>query len=191
MKKMIKLSVALAVLASLAPSATANTITLGDVSAGLGGGPYTYTYSYEFANSLLMPGDFFTINDFGPAVVVAAPVFPAAWGFSQLPLGPNSLLVGPADDGAILNATFTWGGPATVVGTASLFFFTLSSPYLPAGLDIYTSRDHVASSPGSISVVGGSVTVPAAPAVPDGGLTLALLGFALVGVESLRRKLLA
>ena len=37
--------------------------------------------------------------------------------------------------------------------------------------------------------VNGALTMPPAPAVPDGGTTLALLGLALGGMATLRRKL--
>src|ERR1700682_5520595 len=117
MKNSIKLTLmaAFAGLALTAVTANANTITLANflISELLGGGS-NWTYSYAFSNSTLEPGDFFTINDFGPATVVLGPVAPAAsWTFSQALIGPNSL---PATDNAsVLNVTFTWGGGTIIV----------------------------------------------------------------------------
>lgn len=165
--------------------ANANSITLANVLV-TGGGPTTWTYDYSFANSTLATGDFFTINDFGPAAVVGVgPAIPPGWFFSQLLTSPNSL---PAfDDPSVLNATFTYMGvPGAVANGTSPF--SLTSLFGPmAQLHDYTSLDHSTVPAGPASRVIGSVFGP--HTVPDGGLTLSLLGFALLGVEGLRRKL--
>ena len=98
-----------AIVLGLTPSTSqANSITLGDISAVPAGGGSVWTYTYSFANSYLRTGDFFTINDFGPATVSIAPILPGPnWSFTQVATGPNSIPAG--DIGTALNATFTFG----------------------------------------------------------------------------------
>jgi hypothetical protein len=151
-----------------------------------------WTYTYSFANSFLRDGDFFTINDFGPATVSVNPTMPGtSWTFSQAFAGPNSI---PASDLAnVLNVTFTWGGGDLNLGadTSPNFTFSLLSP---SGTTIktveYTSQDHISDDPSRLSRVIGFVNAPAgAVSVPEGGPTLTLLGVGLLGVATLRRKL--
>jgi hypothetical protein len=189
MKNSIKLTLmaAFAGLALAAVTANANTITLGNVSAVPSGGGSDWTYSYTFANSTLNNTDFFTINDFGLATVVAPPLGPLpTWTFSQALTGPNSL---PAtDNGSVLNVTFTWtGGPLVVPN--GIFTFTLHSPLgiTPTTHD-YTSLDQSTSNGGDSRAIG-PVDGPAA--VPDGGSAVTLLGVALAGLEGVRRLIRA
>lgn len=187
--KMIKtLGLTFAAAALAAQVANANSITLGDISS-VGAGPSIWTYSYAFANSELHPGDYFTINDFGPAAVV---VGPAGFAFSQALAGPNSLAA--TDNAGILNVTFTWAGPISNLGAGTVgpFAFSLSSPFgsTPV-LTSYTSEDHIASGPfiGLLSRVIGSVAAPDnGRSVPDGGSTLILLGSAILGLLGIARK---
>src|SRR5437016_4158846 len=103
MKNLIKLLALAGCVAFTAVTASANSITLTDVSQVAG----AFTYSVSGTNSSLNAGDFWTINDFGPATL-GANTLPAGWVFSQALTGPNSL---PATDNpGILNATFTWTG---------------------------------------------------------------------------------
>jgi|ERR1041385_941462 hypothetical protein len=180
----LQTAVALGALLGFVNGVRANSITLGSVS-GVGGGPSTWTYDYTFANSTLAVGDFFTINDFGSAAVGSGPAVPAGWVFSQALVGPNSL---PAvDNPTVLNATFTFTGAPGPVADGT-FSFSLISP-LGAAFQFhdYTSSDH-STSDGSVSRVIGQVRGPVT-VVPDGGLTIAFLGFALTGIGLLRRKL--
>jgi hypothetical protein len=93
----------------------------------------------------------------------------------------------------VLNASsenITWnsnGGDQSAQVT-----FTFLSPYSPVW-GYATANDN-----GPFSDIGtfhsptltdSGVVVPNAPAVPDGGLTLALLGVSLVGIQALRRKM--
>ena len=177
-------------------NASANSITLGNVSEvnDLGGGS-DWTFSFSFDNSSLNSGDFFTINDFGAATVVSPPSSPGGtWVFSQALVGPTPFPPGVATDNAgILNVTFTWnGGGPIAVGNAGPYFFTLHSALSVSAVlqvDQYVSIDQSLSDGADSRVVGplfGPQTV-----VPDGGMTVAFLGFALVGIEGLRRKLLS
>jgi hypothetical protein len=194
MKTSLKLLAAVACLALSAITAQANSITITQVSSS-GAGPSQWVYTATFVNSTVNPGDFFTLNDFGTANVVTS-ALPAGWTFSQALVGPNSL---PAtDNAATLNATFTWTGAAgTVVSpdanTSVAFNFTLGSPLSSAAsaLAAYTSIDQVTSGQvaGTDSRVICSIRVPQAVPVPDGGTTIALLGFALTAVEGTRRLL--
>ena len=175
-----------------ASSSHANSITLGDVNAIPTGSGSVWTYTYSFANSFLKTGDFFTINDFGPATVSVAPILPGPnWSFTQASTGPNSIPAG--DSGIVLNATFTWGGGDLNLGPGSTsnFTFALLSPFgTEARTAEYTTQDHISDSPGRISRVIGFINVPAGVvSVPEGGSALSLLGVGLIGVESLRRRL--
>jgi hypothetical protein len=174
-----------------ASTARANSITLGDVSAVPSGGGSVWTYTYSFANSYLTTGDFFTINDFGPATVSVAPILPGPnWSFTQSATGPNSI---PATDSATaLNATFTWIGGDLNLGPGSSpnFIFALFSPF---GTEIrttqYTTQDHISDDPTRPSRVIGFINAPAgAVNTPEGGSALALLGVGLIGIGTLRRK---
>lgn len=176
-------------------NAKANSITLGNVSEvnDISGGS-DWTFSFSFDNSSLKTGDYFTIMDFGAATIVSGPAAPVGgtWTFSQALVGPNPFPAGVATDYPnILNATFTWSSSAPVtVGNQGPYTFTLHSDLSVSAImqtDDYVSIDQSASD-GSDSRVVGPLFGP--NTVPDGGLTVAFLGFALVGIEGLRRKLL-
>jgi hypothetical protein len=181
---------AVAAVAFTVSSASANSITLGSVSAVPAGGGSDWTYSYTFANSEIRAGDFFTINDFGLATVVTAPGSPAAnWAFSQALTGNSALP--SVDSPGVLNVTFTWTGGTVNFGplASGPFTFVLHSPLAAIPIDHdYTSLDHIATglTAGNESRVIGSVAGP--QTVPEGGSALALLGLALAGVEGVRRK---
>ena len=170
-------------------NANANSITLGSSSIVLNGGGSDWTYEYTFANSTLQNGNYFTINDFGAATVVSAPVYPSAgWVFSQALTGPNSLTA--TDLGTVLNATFTWTGGNNVIVTDALNSFVLHSTANSTAwqFDQYTSIDTSTTSGGTqLSKVIGPIKTPLR--VPDGGTTVMLLGSVLSGLALLRRKL--
>ena len=176
--------------------ASANSITVSQVSATDVPGGSVWGYDLSFINSTLNNGDFVTINDFGVGAIASLPV--PGWSFSQSLTGPNSL---PAsDDPGVLNVTLTWtGGNGVVVspGPSSIVnqLLQLSSP-LPVGSLIdsseYTTIDHVTSGlvAGTTSRVIGTVRTPApGSTVPDGGSSMALFGLALGAVQCVRRKL--
>jgi hypothetical protein len=74
------------------------------------------------------------------------------------------------------------GGSTPALNTAGVLYFT--SP-IPPTLGPADASDEIPPSP---FVSGPYVPVPA---TPDGGMTLALLGFGLMGIETLRRRLMA
>jgi len=150
-------------------------------------------YQADLTSGELHSGDGFTVFDIGgfAGFGLIAPGWSAAvtvgspWGTA--PLGPDT-----ADP----NVTFTYTGPSIekALGSAPFFPFTVLTTSPSLVTDDWTSRDHLL---GVVGVIDGAlasphrdqILVPAPLAVPDGGLTVALLGFALVGVEGLRRIL--
>ena len=192
------LSGALSLLGSVAH---ANSITLGNISQALGGPGSTWTYSVDFANSSISTGDYFTINDFGTASVIAGlstPVPGGAWTMTQALTGANSLTA--TDSASVLNVTFTYAGPTGAVGGPSGDFttsITLGSPLasLTPAFHDYTSIDKAATgvTAGQTSRVIGPVAGPATvpTTVPDAGSTLGMLGAALLVFAAVRRKLQA
>ena len=194
MREILKLGVLAGVTALAAVSASANSITVTETGAVNTTGGSDWSYDLSFVNSTLNKGDFVTINDFGPATGVTVP---AGWAMTQAPTGPNSL---PATDSpSKLNVTLTWtGANGTVMSpdptTTTVATLTLHSPTSVAvgGTADYTTIDQVTSGlvAGTDSrVIGSTIVPPRPPTVPDGGMTLALLGFASPGIEGLRRKL--
>lgn len=169
----------------ISSSAFANTITPEFVSSDAAG---NWIYQIDIVTSQLQNGDFFTINDFGPAVLVAAP---ATWTFSQANTGPNALPLGGLDDPTIANLTFTWNaGVTNVVSALNIGPFHVLSPFgAPTTFDFWTSQDHLINVGGPAQGAFGNIEVPVQEQrVPDGGSTMALLGMTLVAVAGLRRK---
>jgi hypothetical protein len=96
----------------------------------------------------------------------------------------NSILGGHA------TGTSDWVIFATNVGINDGLNLEFTTGHTPGSLVGFTGGsivgDDVTSTVGNMgyNITGGSVT----PAVPDGGSTVSLLGFALLGVAALRRK---
>jgi hypothetical protein len=83
------------------------------------------------------------------------------------------------------SAQWFFGALAVYANSPTLWFESIYPP-TPSNAD---ASDLVPPSP---FASGGQVdvpNVPPTPPLPDGGMTLSLLGFALMGVEGLRRKL--
>jgi hypothetical protein len=128
-----------------------------------------YTYSYEIINPLGNPVPTTDVHAFSVS-------------FDTTPVG--MVLLAP---GAIVFPTSVFWAPLSVTpGSSTTVFFT--SLYGPT-MGNANAQDAVPPSPWASTHLGGE-EVPV-PHVPDGGITLALLGFALVGIESLRRRLTA
>jgi hypothetical protein len=88
----------------------------------------------------------------------------------------------------------TWDGPSRIVGSPLYFFVKDGSPRPQYLFDIsaWDGQEQITFSgfyptDGEIS----HVSIHGTTAVPDGGMTLMLLGGALIGLEGLRRKLRA
>jgi len=188
MKKISSIILAISALASF--SASANSITLQLLSGVNNAGGSAWAYQMIFANSDLENGDFITLHDFGP---VTAQILPAGWSLSQSLLGSTPSQLSPVDSAGVLNATLTWGGGSAPQGTAVGPIFLLQSPYDLSNTDTidYSTLDHVLAglNAGDPSKVLSTVLGTRAPTVPDAGLTVGLLGSALLAVEGLRRRL--
>src|SRR5262245_6734989 len=91
------------------------------------GNNYRYTYGVVLtSDSVLQPGDFFTIFDFG-GFVPGSNVQPDGWKFSINNTGGNPNGTVPGDNPAMANATWTWNGSADQVGQLGLGNFSLIS----------------------------------------------------------------
>jgi len=133
-----------------------------------------YLYTYSFNSGSLIIGAF-TVNGVGQN------------GFYVT--GVNTIL--SANPTFSYNATYltdgfvTWsGGPNTAVGQES---FSFLSPYAPIVGNAFAQDGHqyLTAPAGS-----GNSYVPAPPpSIPDGGLTIALMGGSLLALAGLRRKL--
>ena len=154
---------------SILPSATiaGDSVTVNwEVSDTLNAG--VYTYEYQLVNGPMGAAnlDFLSVT-FNTSAIGSV----LAGNYTDLKSTGVDWKVSPLPAGASTAA----------LNTAGVLYFT--SLYLPA-LGPADASDSIPPSP---FVSGDDVGVPN---VPDGGLTVAFVGFALVGVEGVRRKLL-
>jgi hypothetical protein len=150
----------------------------------LGGGFYQYLYQVENPGNVSGP-ETFTLT-FDTSLLAAAPFFLGGniLAGPELPFGPSVPLPGTS----VTPTDVTWNFTAVTLGTQQAYvmgFVATGFPHLGNGL----TADSIPPSPWT--TLGPDADKLPIPGVPDGGLTLALLGFALVGVEGLRRKLTA
>ena len=160
--------------ATLKNSHTGKTITV-DSSAVFGGGVWTYTYDLTGTHPLSIDG--FTIDaagDLGGAGIVI-PAGPAGTG----PSGPGIFQGTQNGSEVTWDSTLLSNGKAGDLYVPLVFTFTSTQP--PA--NGYGS----ALDGGAYDDTGNNNVV--VPQVPDGGLTVSLLGGALLGLGALRRKL--
>ncbi len=176
-------------------TALANTIT--PDFAGVFGSTFVYDASHSSGELRTGGTDGFTIFDFNGYVGGSA-VAPVGWAalpatLVGTPFGAPTIGV---DDPGAFNLHFVYVGPPAIkqnTGTETFTGFSADTS-LPIVLsfDTWLSRDHLLGNPGIVGdgatspIAQGEIIVPAA--VPDGGLTLSLLGLALVGLEGMRRK---
>lgn len=167
----------------LAVTAQANTITLGNTQPDLytGTGPFVWGFNVTYANSILAnPGTQFTISNFGPiaggtaAIVGLPPVWSAATVANDIVFTYAGL------PQSIVSGTFTFGIPSAFGGSGMVSTYNSTDFSLSTFLEKGTLVQ---------SGAFGSIVVPDR-GVPDGGMTLALLGLGLTAVATLRQKLL-
>jgi hypothetical protein len=89
------------------------------------GSNFIWNYSSNVTvDQMVMPGDFFTIYDFG-SFVAGSNLQPAGWTFSSSLIGTNPSLVTPADNPSLLNLTWTYTGSTPINGEAPLGIFSI------------------------------------------------------------------
>lgn len=147
-----------------------------EVSTALG--PNVYLYEYQVVNP---PTDTTTVDFFNVSfnAIPGLNVLASGGGlFSQIVPGTGvDWNFGPLQPG-------TSTGALNPSGAGALWFTSPDAPTLGNA----NAQDSNPPSPWASTSPGGQQV--AIPNVPDGGLTVAFVGFALVGVESLRRKFL-
>jgi hypothetical protein len=149
MKKMLAAAIAALGLAAVGSEARADTLKVGFDSATAVSGGVVFQYSAIIEeqdgvggrDSRLVPGNFFTIYDFG-AVNPFLTTIPLNWTLTQTLVGVTPVTTNPADDPLVANATLTYTGPA-VDAPANLGTFLLGSSTLSISTttDNYTSTD--------------------------------------------------
>lgn len=102
------------------------------------GGKFNHTYSVIVTNdTVLQPGDFFTVYDFG-GMIADTNLQPANFTFS------TSLATGAAnDDPAMPNLTWTYSGSTALQGTGELMQFTVASTSSGSGAWEFASKSHL------------------------------------------------
>src|SRR3954470_2764504 len=89
------------------------------------GSNFTWNYSTNVTvEQMVRQGDFFTIYDFGN-FSTGSNLQPANWTFSSSLVGTNPALVTPADNGSILNLTWTYNGTTAIDGSALIGIFSV------------------------------------------------------------------
>lgn len=176
--------------------ARAHTISPFNDAINLGTG--VWTYGAQHTSGELHDGDGFAIFDFAGFTGFGA--IAANWTASTQLLGsPYGSAIFGVDAPGVVNLVFTYHGPSIETGVGQprdLGDFIANTSLDNQVLDDWKSRDHLIGNPvvidgGVASEHGDLIYVPAGGPreVPDGGSMIGLLGIALVGIETLRRKL--
>ena len=196
--KGVFVSLALLVLiAGLAPTASANTITVTPTPVISGAGPYTWTYGvFLSGNSRINTGDFFSIFDFAGYVAGSIGTAMAGWAgttANTIPVCPNGVAAVCAnfDDAAVTNLLFTYTGP-DIIGPgagATVMIGTVfaQSQFNTAVNDWFVSQDDDLQTGSNNEGAAGNTNVPVAQTVPEPN-TLLLLGAGLISLGLARRQ---
>jgi len=133
---------------------------------------------------------------FGKVSIGAVQVNSGEFNASGLSAGISDAGAGNVSDFGNFNQTFN--GPNPVSSAVSSFSFTINNTAgaWASSADVLTMNSsgfHAAAHVIVMDQTGAAVVTgfvgDGSGSLPDGGTTLALLGFALVGIESLRRNL--
>ncbi len=187
------------VIASLSLAVLATTIRAGILPTSLTVTPMSggYQYSYDVvlsSNSVVKPGDYFTIYDMG-GLVSNSSKQPANWAFKTEMTGGTPGGTTPTDNPNIPNLTWTYTGTTPLSGQMDLGNFSVLSSSSTTGLTAFTAQTHqvngiidsnitdattpVGSSP-STGSTGSTGSSPSTPGVPEPGtLLLVALGLPL------------
>jgi VPDSG-CTERM motif len=207
MKKLVLLAAITGLLAVATYKANANTISVGAATTASVAGGVDWIYPLTFNNTSVVGAggtgangtiqSFININDFGTGTFVSLTGLPGAVTYtydnSQVE-GPNTggTPGPPTDSNSILDAVIKFTNASAVSipdGSGTLTLFTTLT--MVGGPAQWTTSDVQTGgvAPGFPSAGQGFVRTPAAPQVPDGGVTAMLLGAALSGLGLIRRKL--
>ena len=187
-----------------AASAGAGTITPTFVGVtDLGNGTFLWEYQATLENGRLKANanptseEFFTFYDIAGYVPGSASdagaTFPSRWAPSDQTLGKTPAGLTPVD-GAALNVSFTYISnalmrPATSTGEINLGIFSFVSTFgLADPNGVWSSQDLQRTGRANPQGASGFIELPTA-AVPDGGLTVLLLGMGVTGLGWMRRRM--
>ncbi len=148
------------------------------------GSDYNYSYNVELPNnSILKPGDFFTIYDFA-GYIPKSNNTPASFQFSSSNLGPTPSWTTPSDNPSIPNLTWTYEGPQVQVGALNLGIFSAQSVFGETVNGFFTAETH--TNPGdqvNNNITATPVPVPCCPEVPEPTtFLLGLLGLPIISM---------
>jgi hypothetical protein len=172
-----------------APAAASAGLVPTQVSVLPEGGMYRFTYAIVLpTDSVLRPGDYFTIYDFDGFVsgsqTSSGSVFSADWSASMSNTGPTPAGVLPTDNASISNLTWTYtGAEINIDASIGLGNFWALSLYPDTTDSWFTASTGTTSGSTDNNITPTYVPVPTAPGNPPPGVpepaTLALAGLGL------------
>ncbi len=158
------------------------------------GTDYRYTYSVMLeSDTVLKPGDYFTVYDFA-GLVNGANLGPANFAYSTSNSGPTPTGVLPSDDPNVANLTWTYTGAQSAVGQLALGDFSAKSRYGSTRDDSFTGQTHrTVDGHLNSNITDTQVPVPTAHhcGVPE-PTSIALLALGIpfaLGARALRRRI--
>ena len=152
------------------------------------GSNFTWNYNSNLTvDQQVNTGNFFTIYDFGN-FVSGSNIQPTGWTFSSSLVGINPSLVTPADNGAVLNLTWTYTGSTPITTIGSLGTFSVVANTNQLGSSDFASAATRSGGPNAGTEVDnvGVVSVP----VPEMSALLPILSVCGAGLLSLVPSLL-